>query len=77
VNTVATVGDVENLTTASKTTLVSAVNELNATFSNYVPSSRTVNGKALSANITLANSDIGSEPAYESGTALQCLKEAF
>jgi hypothetical protein len=74
VNIVATVGDVENLTTATKTTLVSAVNELNATFSNYVPSSRTVNGKPLSANITLANSDIGSEPAYEPGTAAQYLR---
>lgn len=32
------------------------------THSNYVPTSRTVNGKALSANITLSASDIGAAP---------------
>ncbi|MDR1528405.1 MAG: hypothetical protein LBS22_02350, partial [Puniceicoccales bacterium] len=36
-----------------------------------VPTSRTVNGKALSSNITLANSDIGSEPAITAGTTAQ------
>ena len=33
-----------------------------------VPTSRTVNGKALSANITLSASDVGAAPAYTYGT---------
>src|SRR5690606_12441592 len=35
----------------------------------YVPLARTINGKALTANITLTNADIGSEPAFAKNTA--------
>jgi hypothetical protein len=62
-----TIGDVEDITTIDKDTLVDAVNEVVGTFSSYVPTSRTVNGKSLSSNITLSNSDIGSEPGNHSG----------
>jgi hypothetical protein len=36
-----------------------------------VPSSRTVNGKALSSNVTLTTSDVGAEPAFAAGTTAQ------
>jgi hypothetical protein len=65
------VGDVADLTTTAKDTTVHAINELVTTFSSYVPTTRTVNGKALSSNITLSNSDIGSEPAITAGTTSQ------
>jgi hypothetical protein len=67
--TVGTVGDVADLTTTTKDTAVGAINELVTKFSSYVPTSRTVNSKPLSANITLSNSDIGSEPAITASTA--------
>jgi hypothetical protein len=56
-------GDVANLETSVKTTIVAVVNEVVDTFADYVPTTRTVNSKSLSSNITLSNSDIGSEPA--------------
>jgi hypothetical protein len=68
---VGSVGDVADLETSEKTTIVAAVNEVVDTFADYVPSTRTVNGKALSSNITLSNSDIGSEPAITAGTTSQ------
>jgi hypothetical protein len=68
---VGSVGDVADLETSAKTTIVAAVNEVVGTFDDYVPTSRTVNGKALSSNIMLANSDIGSEPAITAGTTAQ------
>lgn len=39
---------------------------LNDKFSSYVPTSRTVNGKALSANITLSAGDVGAAPSSHS-----------
>lgn len=36
-----------------------------------VPSSRTVNGKSLSANVTLTAGDVGAEPAFAAGTSAQ------
>jgi hypothetical protein len=68
---IGTIGDVEDLITIDKDTLVDAVNEVVGTFSDYVPTTRTVNNKSLSSNITLANSDIGSEPAVTAVTTAQ------
>lgn len=39
-----------------------------------VPTTRTVNGKPLSANVTLAASDVGAEPAIPAGTGAQFLR---
>lgn len=70
-----------NLTSTSTTDSLSAAQGkiLNDKFSSYVPTSRTVNGKALSANISLTASDVGASasshnhdgtyvPTTESGT---------
>lgn len=43
---------------------------LNDKFASYVPTSRTVNGKALSANITLSASDVGAATASHSHSYL-------
>lgn len=43
---------------------------LNDKFASYVPTSRTVNGKALSANITLSASDVGAAAASHSHSYL-------
>lgn len=43
---------------------------LNDKFSSYVPTSRTVNGKALSSNITLSAGDVGAAPASHSHSYL-------
>jgi hypothetical protein len=69
--TVATVGNVANLTTTTKTSTVAAINEVVSDLANYVPKTRTINGKALSSNIIIANSDIGSEPSIAEGTTSQ------
>ena len=39
------------------------------THSNLVPTSRTINDKALTGNVTLTASDLGAEPAFQKGTA--------
>src|SRR5690348_3271342 len=39
-----------------------------------VPSTRKVNGKALSADVTLTTSDVGAEPAISTGTLAQYLR---
>ena len=39
---------------------------LNDKFAYYVPTSRTVNGKALSANISLTASDVGASASWHS-----------
>lgn len=51
----------DNLTSTSTTDSLSAAQGkvLNDKFASYVPASRTVNGKALSANISLTASDVG------------------
>ena len=43
---------------------------LNDKFNSYVPTSRTVNGRALSANITLSAGDVGAAPASHSHSYL-------
>ena len=43
---------------------------LNEKFGSYVPTSRTVNGKALSANITLSAGDVGAAPSSHSHSYL-------
>lgn len=40
------------------------------THSNYVPTSRTVNGKALSANISLTAADVGAAASNHTHTGL-------
>lgn len=57
-----------NLTSTATDQSLSAAQgkALNDKFSSYVPTSRTVNGKALSANITLSAGDIGAAPSSHS-----------
>lgn len=64
-----------NLTSTSATDSLSAAQGkvLNDKFASYVPTSRTVNGKALSANISLNASDVG---ASASGHTHNYVKDA-
>lgn len=57
-----------NLTSTATDQSLSAAQgkALNDKFGSYVPTSRTVNGKALSANITLSAGDVGAAPANHS-----------
>lgn len=61
-----------NLTSTATDQSLSAAQgkALNDKFSSYVPASRTVNGKALSANITLSAGDVGAAPASHSHSYL-------
>lgn len=61
-----------NLTSTSTTDSLSAVQGkvLNDKFASYVPTSRTVNGKALSANISLNASDVGASASGHTHTAI-------
>jgi hypothetical protein len=68
---IATIGDVADLTTSAKGNLVAAVNEVVSIFDSIVPTTRTVNGNALSSDIVLTNTDIGSEPAITARTTAQ------
>lgn len=56
----------DNLTSTSTTDSLSAAQGkvLNDKFASYVPTSRTVNGKALSANISLTASDVGASASW-------------
>ena len=57
-----------NLTSTATDQSLSAAQgkALNDKFSSYVPTSRTVNGKALSGNITLSAGDVGAAPSSHS-----------
>lgn len=61
-----------NLTSTSTDQSLSAAQGkiLNEKFGSYVPTSRTVNGKALSANITLSAGDVGAAAASHSHSYL-------
>ena len=61
-----------NLTSTATDQSLSAAQgkALNDKFSSYVPTSRTVNGKALSANITLSAGDVGAAPTNHSHSYL-------
>lgn len=61
-----------NLTSTATDQSLSAAQgkALNEKFGSYVPTSRTVNGKALSANITLSAGDVGAAPASHSHSYL-------
>ena len=61
-----------NLTSTSTDQSLSAAQGkiLNEKFGSYVPTSRTVNGKTLSANITLSAGDVGAAPASHSHSYL-------
>lgn len=61
-----------NLTSTSTTDSLSAAQGkvLNDKFASYVPTSRTVNGKALSANISLNASDVGASASGHTHTAI-------
>ena len=52
------VGDPANLKTTSKTSLVEATNENKQNIDTKVPTSRTINGKALTEDITLTPNDM-------------------
>lgn len=61
-----------NLTSTATDQSLSAAQgkALNDKFGSYVPTSRTVNGKALSTNITLSAGDVGAAPASHSHSYL-------
>lgn len=61
-----------NLTSTATDQSLSAAQgkALNDKFGSYIPTSRTVNGKALSANITLSAGDVGAAPASHSHSYL-------
>ena len=61
-----------NLTSTATDQSLSAAQgkALNDKFNSYVPTSRTVNGRALSANITLSAGDVGAAPASHSHSYL-------
>lgn len=61
-----------NLTSTATDQSLSAAQgkALNDKFSSYVPTSRTVNGKALSSNISLSAGDVGAAPASHSHSYL-------
>lgn len=63
---VTNIGALSSLSTTAKTDIVSAINELVTSLSilnnNKVPNTRTVNGKALSEDITLSATDVGALP---------------
>lgn len=61
-----------NLTSTATDQSLSAAQgkALNEKFGSYVPTSRTVNGKALSANITLSAGDVGAAPSSHSHSYL-------
>lgn len=61
-----------NLTSTATDQSLSAAQgkALNDKFGSYVPTSRTVNGKALSANISLSAGDVGAAPASHSHSYL-------
>lgn len=74
---------VDNLTTASANKVLSAnqgvaikalINALQAEVDDKVPVTRTVNGKALSANITLSASDVGADASGSASSALSSAK---
>lgn len=60
------IGMLSNLSTSAKESLVAAVNELVTELAGKVPGSRTVNGKALSADITLTAGDVGASAGVDS-----------
>ena len=51
--------------------------KLNSDISGKVPTSRTVNSKALSSNITLSASDVGALKSFVSVTAANCKPSAY
>ena len=57
-------------TPASHSHAISDVTNLQTTLNGKVPTSRTVNGKALSADITLSASDVGADASGAANTAL-------
>ena len=54
---------------------ISNVDNLQSTLDGKVPTSRTINGKALSANITLSAGDIDADPAGSAESALAAAKQ--
>lgn len=64
---VTNIGALSGLSTTAKTDIVAAINELVTSLStlnnNKVPNTRTVNGKALSEDITLSATDVGALPS--------------
>lgn len=63
-------GKPSTYTPATHSHAISDVTDLQTTLNAKVPTSRTVNGKALSANITLSASDVGADTSGSANTAL-------
>ena len=55
-------------------TKLSAKSDTSHTHNNYTPTSRTVNGKALSDDITLSASDVGADASGSASSALSSAK---
>ena len=63
-------GKPSTYTPATHSHAISDVTNLQTTLNAKVPTSRTINGKALSANITLSASDVGADASGAANTAL-------
>ena len=62
-NTRTATGITSNNTDTSNSSYLTTVDWVNTQLSSYVPTSRTINGKALTGNITLTAADVGALPS--------------
>lgn len=67
-------GAAEDALTSAKAYTDTKVKEVNDKLPGYVPTTRTVNNKALSSNITLGYSDVGADAAGAAASALTSAK---
>ena len=67
-------GAAEDALTSAKAYTDAEVKKVNDKLPNYVPTTRTVNGKALSSNITLGYGDVGADASGAAASALTSAK---
>lgn len=67
-------GAADDALTSAKAHTNTEVGKVDAKFANYVPTTRTVNGKALSGNITLSYGDVGADQSGAAASALASAK---
>lgn len=75
-HTLSDISDIDSLkdTYYTEAEIDSKVSALNSSINGKVPTTRTVNGKALSSNITLSASDVGADAAGSASSALASAK---
>ena len=67
-------GSADDALTTAKAYTDAEVKKVNDKLPNYVPTTRTVNGKALSSNITLSYGDVGADASGAAASALTSAK---